>query len=1486
MVYKPLDESLPRVVPLSDVDKEVAFDFQRRYPSTQWEYSVTVAVSDPLLSFVVHEPSFCRGVYKQTNTVFSEGNVLATWSAIPNTTVPEAKCEFSRRTIDSDQAIWVIETDGFTLYRSEPCEGEIGYSSFEESLYLPCPPWRSGLWPPQVWISPHFDYRFIGDVDDPSQRMGALKCIYEYLLNRIYPSRVGSHVRSVNGAAYTPGFHENGYVETMVGVSVYIGIWCLSVHPAQSIYDEKSQGTRDLLRWCGASEVTYVFSHCIFTLLYSVIVIVPPAFYFGYDYLLCTTLCLYSLVCITSSMPSVVGEWRWMNHVFMLYSFSSFALMFLFGDTEWSFLLALNPSSAFLFAWPSHSGESCWGWNIDSETAKNFLVLDAIWCTLCTIYIVEVRPAEVDGQSWLFPLRSFASVFKGFRTASGQTLQSDPQAMKTLQPHVVHIENLVKKYPDSSTPALSKLTLSIQPGTIYALIGRNGAGKSTLINILTGQIAPHEYSCGKVHGLDIRTEMYKIKKDIGLCRQDDVLWDMLTPYQHIKLVSTMRGLPMDTSLLNELQLPLHKVAGELSGGMRRRLCIAMALVGNPKLVILDEPCASLDPIGRQHIWSLLRGHRDRGGTLLVTTQHVDEAATVGDYIGIISNGEMLCSSDVDTLENTHGSGQTVICSLHDHSMQSPEEILADVDIPGISSEVRGTSLYFRARNSSPDDICRLLSTLEVNPNVGHITLNTNWLEDLFMKLTSDPCQLDSQSVSRGGWSRVPDFALLPAAAGWHLFTQMFVVFQIRILPFKRSLSHVVQFSFALLILTVVMAGYVWDCTSGKFSFPQDAKLVVVTDDVPYQQEISSHLHRRDYMTMPISPESFRKAEIMACSLGFPGGAIYIHDMDSIVDGYPSKLNATLMWLPTRGWSAEYHMFSVEYLYTLSGISGKHVPSYSDDSQDPRTTAHSESLHFRLGTSLSTVVALLQTTAVLLTAFDVKSDLLHNLGLLGLKRVVFWPTVVAIDCIDAFITSIFYFGSLWIFGLRDSDSIFTAHSVVFICSVVLFGICSSLASRALTVTFAKKVTAQVLTSAMLMLTVVTSIFPLVLQQLTDAVFSDSYHFIGEFVSLLFPASILRVAVSNTNPSVPINWRIFRLTIMGFLLHIVLLSLLLWLCLESVTKKGKKVSNQKEGPDVITENQPTQSDWVAFDDVTMSYDGKSAAVSNVSFSLKPGECLGILGPNGAGKSTLINLITKLYLPSSGTVDIRQPIAVCPQHFTLWENLTGYEHIAAYLMIKYGKAIPQSDIKMWAVQTSDAVQLEGLGDKLVGNYTGGNKRKLQVILSLFSGADIILLDEPTAGMDPNSRVAVWDCIRTVTAKFQKSVVLTTHVMSEAEAICSRIAIVVDSKIRRMGSPVHLKRQYGKGFVITIQTSGDTNSANRIRSSFLALFPEAVELPGPTIRKSSSIKYSIPMCNVSQCFKIIHSRCADWEYKSFSVSQSVSLEQIFIEAAEAYGK
>lgn len=189
---------------------------------------------------------------------------------------------------------------------------------------------------------------------------------------------------------------------------------------------------------------------------------------------------------------------------------------------------------------------------------------------------------------------------------------------------------------------------------------------------------------------------------------------------------------------------------------------------------------------------------------------------------------------------------------------------------------------------------------------------------------------------------------------------------------------------------------------------------------------------------------------------------------------------------------------------------------------------------------------------------------------------------------------------------------------------------------------------------------------------------------------------------------------------------------------------------------------------------------------------GECFGFLGPNGAGKSTTINMLCGYMTCTSGIVEINGrdvrtdldnihlDMGVCPQDNVLWDDLTGAEHLQFYGMIKNltGDRL-QQQVDYWLRQ----VDLDSHVNKLSKEYSGGMKRRLCVAMSLIGHPRVVLLDEPSTGLDPASRRKLWDIIDSYKATKQASILLTTHSMEEAEALCDRLGIFVKGKLKTIG-------------------------------------------------------------------------------------------------------
>jgi len=229
------------------------------------------------------------------------------------------------------------------------------------------------------------------------------------------------------------------------------------------------------------------------------------------------------------------------------------------------------------------------------------------------------------------------------------------------------------------------------------------------------------------------------------------------------------------------------------------------------------------------------------------------------------------------------------------------------------------------------------------------------------------------------------------------------------------------------------------------------------------------------------------------------------------------------------------------------------------------------------------------------------------------------------------------------------------------------------------------------------------------------------------------------------------------------------------------------------------------------------GDLVAVDHISFKVEGGELWGLLGPNGAGKTTTVKMLCGLLTPTSGLATlggrdireevgkIRKLIGFCPQEPTVYERLTGKENVK---LIGQMHKMQKAELKKKTDELLEKIGLAERADDQVITYSGGMKRRLNLIMALIHDPPILFLDEPTLGLDPAVRRAVWDAILEL-KKRKKTIVLTTHYMEEADELCDRVAIIDYGKIIEEGSPEKLKEKVGKGDRIEMEFSGHTEAA-----------------------------------------------------------------------------
>nr|XP_056716199.1 ATP-binding cassette sub-family A member 2 [Euleptes europaea] len=339
--------------------------------------------------------------------------------------------------------------------------------------------------------------------------------------------------------------------------------------------------------------------------------------------------------------------------------------------------------------WHTFSQSPVEGDDFNLLLSMMMLIIDAAVYGILTWYIEAVHPGMYGlPRPWYFPFQKSYWLGNGrteawewtwpwSRTTRLSIMEEDQAcAMEnrrleetrgieeepTHLPLVVCVDKLTKIYKTDKKLALNKLSLNLYENQVVSFLGHNGAGKTTTMSILTGLFPPTSGSA-TIYGHDIRTEMDEIRKNLGMCPQHNVLFDKLTVEEHLWFYSQLKGMAEEEirkemdKMIEDLELThkCHSLVQTLSGGMKRKLSVAIAFVGGSRAVILDEPTAGVDPYARRAIWDLILKYK-QGRTILLSTHHMDEADLLGDRIAIISHGKLKCCGSPLFLKSTYGDG--------------------------------------------------------------------------------------------------------------------------------------------------------------------------------------------------------------------------------------------------------------------------------------------------------------------------------------------------------------------------------------------------------------------------------------------------------------------------------------------------------------------------------------------------------------------------------------------------------------------------------------------------------------------------------------------------------------------------------------------------------------------------------------------------------------------------------------------------------------
>ncbi|XP_051523349.1 cholesterol transporter ABCA5-like isoform X1 [Myxocyprinus asiaticus] len=1210
------------------------------------------------------------------------------------------------------------------------------------------------------------------------------------------------------------------------------------------------------------------------------------------------------------------------------------------------------------------------------------LFLDCILYLLLAIYLDQVLPGEfgtrrsvlyfLQPSYWSKQRKRYVEVSSVYEGEVNGTPASD-ESVEAVSPEfrgkeVIRICNIHKIYKekDGTVEALRGLTFDIYEGQITALLGHSGAGKSTLMNILCG-ICPPTEGTATIYGSPVAeiAEGEEMKQLVGICPQFNIIFDVLTVEEHLRIFAAIKGiLPSDIDsevkkVLKDLDLEkiMDAQAKNLSGGQKRKLSVAIAILGDPKILLLDEPTAGMDPVSRHQVWSLLKSRR-AGRVTVLSTHYMDEADILADRKAIISRGQLKCVGSSLYLKTKCGVGyhlrmSVAECCEVEHITSLVKQHVSKAQLSRQQEAVLTFTLPFESMDTFPG----LFAELDCRPDLGIINYGVSMttLEDVFLRLEAeaevdqaDYSVFNQEKVEEGGEASSlddTDQRLLmfsdnrqDAVTGRALWWQQFrTVAWLHILNLQRERKPIIYnlmlflvFLSSMLILSVATGNIQIHSPERLFSpiylLHRNEAPRKYTTSLLVQNSTDSDLSGfiQNLESQDIEVEMMKKPDYMSAA---PVSAAINVTGSSKDLSYVLAFNSTTVHsLPMA-----LNVLSNALLKGLNGTGRIKTWTKPFDYQIPDKTSYA--MVYIEAVILGMLAAGMPAYFAMDHTRDRELKCRSTLRISGLIPSAYWCGQAAIDVpfyyliLTCMTSTLFAFHSTNL--LTSSNIMSVALCLIgFSPAMILFTYCVSFM-------FVRVQSNRDFFSVVSMMLCVVSASLVQLSLVNESAgLYRILHIALCFFSPLYPLMgclncITTATFLQSSHEEEFLWKsLFISVVAPYIQCILLLFILRWsekryggqtmkndqLCRISSNAKSKVQRNPEEN---ISEDEDVQVEKarvkealtcqsceekpvVVVSDLRKQYKGKregfslgkirKVATKNISFCVRKGEVLGLLGPNGAGKSTIMHMLSGDTEPTAGQIlmgDYFQPmenplehVGYCPQVNPLWPRITLQEHLEIYAAIK---GLHQCDIPNIIKRVVNALELKDHLYKQAKHLSAGLKRKLCFALSMLGNPQIVLLDEPSAGMDPKSKQRMWRAIRAAFKNKQRGALLTTHYMEEAEAVCDRVAIMVSGQLRCIGSIQHLKGKFGRGYSLEINLREELTGLQQVallHKEILKIFPHAARQDS----FATLMVYKIPMEDVTslaKSFAQLESAKKNFNFEEYNFSQS-TLEQVFMDFAK----
>uniref|UniRef100_A0A8C3V3Z9 ABC transporter domain-containing protein n=1 Tax=Catharus ustulatus TaxID=91951 RepID=A0A8C3V3Z9_CATUS len=1030
----------------------------------------------------------------------------------------------------------------------------------------------------------------------------------------------------------------------------------------------------------------------------------------------------------------------------------------------------------------------------------------------------------------------------------------------------IRLNNIKKIYKknNQSTEALKGLSLDIYEGQVTALLGHSGSGKTALLNVLSGFSKPsagsamiYNYSASEMWNME------GMQQKVGICPQVNLHFEALTVKENLRIFAHIKGIQwkevdeevQKVLVMLDLSDSQDVCADALSGGQKRKLSLGIAILGNPQVLLLDEPTAGLDPCSRHHIWSALRERR-AGRVTLFATQSMEEADAQADRKAFLSCGRLQSVGSSLYLKRKWGIGYHL--RMHINDLCDPERVSSVVRqyIPDAVLEAqKRDELCFRLPLENSDSFPDLFKHLEssVLQGVVHYEVNRTTLEDVFLKLLGlkgvfegslwvmishgDPAgdgDLEEREQHLAGLSKQGSLAL----SGMMLWRQQVcAVLRIRLLRMKHEgkfLRGVLLLfgAFILPPLMVLMLFHLWhnssswEITSSPYFLPTKEKIQNRSTDLLILNDTGSEIE--DFIAALKSQNIIPKIALEENITSLPdyNGAIKI--------SLEGKVRFTVMCSPEP----------INCFPVLVNILSNAFLRLHNSSARFQDTGLKNYIFYGLFTYLLVLAAGLPPLFAMSSVEDYKAR--SQLRLAGLFPSAYW-------CGQALVDIPLFWSLMSEFGFKE-----------FSCILLVTDLSLSLSPQLICI-FGYGIS--------LMLFVYLMAFKFRTGR------SNRYIWSLAFI-LLKLMTLVTASLNNQNSRVCCYLPYIHGVILVFLLR----------CLEM--RFGDAVPGFDPifrcVPGIPCEPHLPQSGLgAALPGRTLAAGGKIVICTfkycieyreEVTFPINiinsfcmfvPGEVLGLLGPNGAGKSTTLKMISGGVAVTAGEVLLRGgdgALGWCPQQDPLWPHLTVLQHLEAFAAIR---GMREEDA---AHAIRRALDLLKHFKTPARSLSAGEARKLSFALSILGEPAVMLWDEPSVSVDPKGQRMIQACLRSR----ESAAVLCTQSLQETAAMCDRVAILVSGRLRYIGSLEDLKSKFGTSYHLELKMA-EVGHSDAVHTEILKLFPHAARQE----RTSSLLTYKIPVADalpLSRSFSKLEAAKRNFKLEEYSLSLS-TLHQVFVD-------